>query len=54
VAGAGVDAFGQVVDGDREARGHRAQLLRVDADAGLLHAQEDGDEREVEGFIDVG
>ena len=25
----------------------------VDADAGLLHAEEDGDEREVDGLVDV-
>jgi hypothetical protein len=54
VAGAGVDALGEVVDGDGEARGHLAQQIGVDADAGLLHAEEHGDEREVDVLVDVG
>ena len=43
VAGAGVDALGEVVDGDGEAGGHFAEEGGVDADAVLLHAEEDGD-----------
>ena len=46
--------FGEVVDLDGEARGLLAEEVEVDADAGLLHAEEDGDEREVEDVVDVG
>ena len=53
VAGVGVDALGEVVDLDGEAGGHLAEDGGVDADAGLLHAQEDGDEREIDGVVDV-
>ncbi len=54
VAGVGVDALGEVVD--RRRRGGEDMLAEeggVDADAGLLHAQEDGDEGEVDGRVDV-
>ena len=30
-----------------------AEDVEVDADAGLLHAEEDGDQREVDGVVDV-
>ena len=49
----GVDALGEVVDLDGEAGGHGGEDVGVDADAGLLHAQEDGDEREIDGLVDV-
>ena len=48
----GVDALGEVVDLDGEAGGHLAEDGGVDADAGLLHAEEDGDERKVDGVVD--
>ena len=54
VARAGIDTLGEVVDGDGEARTHLAQEITVDANAGLLHVQQDGDEREIELFIDLG
>ena len=53
MAGVGVDLLGEVVDLDGEARGHLAEELGVDADAGLLHAEEDGDEGQVDGVVDV-
>ena len=31
-----------------------AEDVEIDADAGLLHAEEDGDERQVDGVVDVG
>ena len=46
--------FGEVVDVDGEAGGHGAEDGGVDADAGLLHAEEERDEREVDGLVDVG
>ena len=52
-AGLGVDAVGEGVHLDGEARGHGGEDAGVDADAGLLHAQEDGDQREVHGLVDV-
>ena len=50
---AGEDALGEGVHLDGEARGHGGEDGGVDADAGLLHAQEDGDEREVHGLVEV-
>ncbi len=43
VAGFGEDALGEGVHVDGEARGHGGENGGVDADAGLFHAQEDGD-----------
>ena len=54
MAGRGVDALGEVVDLHAEACGLLAEEVEVDADAGLLHAEEDGDEWEVDGVVDVG
>ena len=54
MAGVGVDALGEGVDGDGEAGGHFAEELGVYADSGLLHAEEDGDEGEVHLGVDVG
>ncbi len=45
--------FGEGVHFDGEARGHGGEDSRVDADAGLLHAQEDRDEREVHGAVEM-
>ncbi len=53
MAGFGVDAFAEGVDSDGEAGAHVAEEDGVDADAGLLHAEEDGDERKVDGAVDV-
>jgi len=43
VAGVGVDLFGEVVDLDGESVGHGVEDFGGDADAGLFHAEEDGD-----------
>ncbi len=53
MAGGGEDAFGEGVHLDGEARGHGGEDRSVDADARLLHAQQDGDEREVHGAVEV-
>ena len=48
-----VDALGEVVDFDGEAGGHVVEDGGIDADAGLLHAEEDGDEGEIDGGVDM-
>ena len=53
VAGGGEDALGEGVHLDGEAGGHGGEDRGVDADARLLHAQEDGDEREVHGAVEM-
>jgi len=53
MAGGGEDALGEGVHLDGETRGHGGEDRRVDADAGLLHAQKDGDEREVHGAVEM-
>ena len=53
MAGGGEDALGEGVHFDGEARGHGGEDGGVDADARLLHAQKDGDEREVHGAVEV-
>ena len=53
MAGGGEDALGERVHLDGEAGGHGGEDSRVDADAGLLHAQEDGDEWEIHGAVEV-
>ena len=53
MAGGGEDAFGQGVHLDGEARGHGGEDSGVDAYAGLLHAQKDGDEREIHGAVEM-
>ncbi len=53
MAGGGEDALGEGVHLDGEARGHGGEDGGVDADARLLHAQKDGDEREVHGAVEV-
>ncbi len=53
MARAGEDALGEGVHLDGEARGHGGEDSRIDADARLFHAQEDGDEREIHGAVEV-
>ena len=53
ISGLGVDALGEGVHLDGEARGHGGEDAGVDADAGLFHSQEDGDERQVHGAVDM-
>ncbi len=48
-----IDALGEVVDLDGEAVGHLVEDGGIDADSGLLHAQKDGDEREIDGVVDI-
>ena len=54
MAGTFEDLLADPVHLHRQPVTHGGENRAVDADAGLFHAQEDGDEREVDGVVDGG